>query len=296
MPTNSWVDIGPAPAHARDIDGYEPANPAIAYNNTRPRYSFSGIIRSGDLWGDVRTQLEQAMGDGLIFERAGVWYIRAGTDRVPSFILGDDDVVAGSVETSPQSEEFFNHATATLSQNRFSDFQKYTLDFTDSEAQAEDGEIKSKNFGALASITDPIQGYRFLRTQFVKNRHNLVLTCTLDFGENLRWLSLLPGDVGRVHLPREGVSNLLLVVEAAPVIDTEAKTIQVILREAHVDTYSDEVELPPLLPRDVSVVDLFDHVPVPEDLQLAERPAIGGDGTVYIEVKGRVRDPNAPIV
>ena len=149
---------------------------------------------------------------------------------------------------------------------------------------------------ALASITDPIQGYRFLRTQFVKNRHNLVLTCTLDFGENLRWLSLLPGDVGRVHLPREGVSNLLFVVEAAPVIDTEAKTIQVILREAHVDTYSDEVELPPLLPRDVSVVDLFDHVPVPEDLQLAERPAIGGDGTVYIEVKGRVRDPNAPIV
>ena len=171
-----WRDIGPAPAYSQDADGYT-TNPDSMYNTrTRPRYSFNGVIRSGDLWPNVRTELEQAMGGDIIFERGGVWYIRAGTDRVPSFVLTEDDVVEGSVETSPQSEEFFNRATAVLSQNRFGDYQKYTLDYTDEAALAEDGELKSKNFGSLASIADPLQGYRFLRTQFVQNRHSSLQT------------------------------------------------------------------------------------------------------------------------
>lgn len=101
--------------------------------------------------------------------------------------------------------------------------------------------------------------------------------------------------MGRVHIPSEGIQNLLFVVEAAPVINTAERQIDIILREAHVDTYSDQVELPPLLPRDVGIVDVFDFVPVPTGLQIAEQNVVGDDGTTYVQVRARVDDPNAAI-
>ena len=222
---------------------------------------------------------------GYAVERDGVFYFRPGADRVIAGTIEPDHIMSmDAIKPAAALQDRINAAQMAISQSREHDWLELTLpEIQDSDAQERDGEYLPQDLGTRPFVADPIAAGRLMTIALRRARANAIFTYTLRAGDDMEWLSIVPGDWLNINDPENGLIGFQVMVLSVELHPDWSTTLTMI--EQPNGVYADSLVLPPLKPRDIREINTR-LVPPVEELEVSHGHTESRDGsfTWYLDI------------
>ena len=150
------------------------------YSDRGIRYAAGGIVYSDDDRADIERQLGFSASGGIL-QRGDTWFIRAGEQRKPDYIITDADIDPEGpimVRASSPLEQRSNKLTCTLPQSDEQDFSRLKVSYEDADRILVDGQFLEKDIREIGFVPNPYQAGRCLHN-LLKLSHGRVFTAKL---------------------------------------------------------------------------------------------------------------------
>lgn len=269
-----------------------PCYPTI--NPTSPRWSYNEIVTSEDDPERVLEGMDVAW-QGHVVEDGGMFHFLPGFDRMALLTMEEEEMLEPGLEASPSSRltERVNSVTGSLAQSSETfgvgsvddEWLPAALPPIDDPYQIRrDGRELVGDVGEMPFVTSPAQAVRILTTMLRRSRNSARYSVTVQHGVGYRWVSARVGHPILVNYPPFGMERVRMQIVSKTVNPDWTVSFQLV--EMPDDTFSDETQLHPIVPRRLSppgaplaIVDPPDLIEYEAGIGMdVEFVAVGGSG------------------
>ena len=252
------------------------------YTRTSLRYEVNGIVTADMDFAAVRREFDMCW-QGWAIESGGMLYFTPGADRAAvGAIVEDDTLDIGEVRPAPALQARNNAIAMTLTQSRDDGYQPFDVPQTvDNPAlQRDDSFFLPQDGGRRWLVNTPVTALRLQSIMLRRLRPSLTMSMRVTPGPNLSRLAWKPGDRITVTNSEYGLEDFLVEITRITVDDANLALL-LELDEVRVGAYSDDLDLPPIKRRDITIAGprSVPSMPLPTMDEIAE---VQSDGTTLV--------------
>ena len=252
------------------------------YPDTAKRYAVNGVISAGDNIDQINAEMDYAWA-GNIVEADGLILFRPGATRPVAAELTDSDLLEDGAPVkfspAPSIQQRVNAVTNALNQSSQHDWTELELpEHVDDDALARDKSKLAQSLGTRSFVVDPVTDGRLKALYLRRARASGIHEWHIGTGEDFANLELLPADIVTLTNSELGLDATRCVILSSRLnVDW---TASLIMKELPENTYTDELVLPPLMPRKLTLPAPTEPPPAPTNLTAEIIVEIIQDGVI----------------